>query len=85
MARPSVAVGAARRGQGLGQALATAALDLGRQRGVATVYLLTETAAGFFPKLGFRPITRADERAETRQRKRRAIAFLTVRLPAPAA
>jgi amino-acid N-acetyltransferase len=56
----SVAVRSARRGQGLGQALTTAALDLGRQRGVATVYLLTETAAGFFPKLGFRPIARAD-------------------------
>jgi amino-acid N-acetyltransferase len=56
----SVAVWSARRGQGLGQALTIAALDLGRERGVATVYLLTETASEFFPKLGFRPIARAD-------------------------
>jgi amino-acid N-acetyltransferase len=56
----SVAVSSARRGRGLGLALAAAALDLGRQRGVATVYLLTETAREFFPKLGFRPIARAD-------------------------
>ncbi len=28
--------------------------------GVRTVYLLTETAAQFFLRLGFRPITRAD-------------------------
>jgi amino-acid N-acetyltransferase len=56
----SVAVASARRGRGLGQALATAALDLGRQRGVAIVYLLTETAAAFFPKLGFQPIACAD-------------------------
>jgi amino-acid N-acetyltransferase len=27
---------------------------------VVTVYLLTETAGAFFPKLGFRPIARAD-------------------------
>jgi amino-acid N-acetyltransferase len=56
----SVAVSSARRGQGLGQALTTAALDLARLRGVATIYLLTETAGGFFPKLGFGPIARAD-------------------------
>jgi amino-acid N-acetyltransferase len=55
----SVAVDAAWRGQGLGQALTRAALDLARQRGVVTVYLLTETAAGFFPRFGFRPVPRA--------------------------
>ena len=56
----SVAVAAERRGQGLGQTLTAAALDLARRRGVRTVYLLTETAAEFFPKLGFRPITRSE-------------------------
>ena len=56
----SVAVSSAQRGRGLGQALTAAALDLGRQRGVAAVYLLTETASEFFPKLGFRPVARAD-------------------------
>jgi amino-acid N-acetyltransferase len=56
----SVAVTARARGHGLGQALTTAALDLARRRGVRTVYLLTETAQRFFPKLGFREITRAE-------------------------
>jgi amino-acid N-acetyltransferase len=56
----SVAVASELRGQGVGQALTRAALDLARSRGVQTVYLLTETAAGFFPKFGFRPVLRAE-------------------------
>ena len=56
----SVAVAAERRGHGLGQTLTAAALDLAHRRGVHTVYLLTETAAHFFPKFGFRPIPRSD-------------------------
>lgn len=55
----SVAVDAAWRGRGLGQALTGAALDLARRRGVVAVYLLTETAAGFFPRFGFQPLPRA--------------------------
>ena len=56
----SVAVAPERQGKGLGQALTTAALELARRRGVTTVYLLTETAARFFPKFGFHAIDRAD-------------------------
>ena len=56
----SVAVATRFRGRGLGAALTVAALDLARRRGVRTVYLLTETAGRFFPRFGFRPITRAD-------------------------
>jgi amino-acid N-acetyltransferase len=56
----SVAVAAVLRGQGLGQRLTTAALELARQRGVRTVYLLTETAGDFFPKFGFKTIERKD-------------------------
>jgi len=55
----SVAVDSALRGQGLGQRLTRAALDLARQRGVATVYLLTETAGDFFPRFGFQLTERA--------------------------
>lgn len=55
----SVAVDAPVRGHGLGQRLTAAALDLARQRGLATVYLLTETAGQFFPRFGFRLIPRA--------------------------
>lgn len=56
----SVVVAPALRGQRLGQRLTRAALGLARQRGVTTVYLLTETAASFFPRFGFRPTARAD-------------------------
>jgi len=55
----SVAVAAELRGVGLGHRLTGAALALARQRGVTTVYLLTETASGFFPRFGFRPTQRA--------------------------
>ncbi len=55
----SVAVDAPARGQGLGQQLTQAALDLAQASGVHDVYLLTETASAFFPRWGFRPIERA--------------------------
>ena len=55
----SVAVDSPLRSEGLGQRLTRAALDLARQRGVATVYLLTETAADFFPRFGFQLTERA--------------------------
>lgn len=57
----SLAVTPSRRGHGVGQRLARAALDLARQQQVATVYLLTATGAGFFARhFGFRPIARAE-------------------------
>ena len=55
----SVAVDAATRGTGLGQRLTHAALERARQRGVSRVFLLTETAAAFFPKFGFTRIERS--------------------------
>jgi len=54
----SVAVDPALQGHGLGRGLTEAALRLARERGVAEVYLLTTTAATFFPKFGFREISR---------------------------
>jgi amino-acid N-acetyltransferase len=54
----SVAVAPQLRGRGLGQGLVRAALDLARGRGVRSVYLLTETAAEFFPRLGFQVVDR---------------------------
>jgi len=54
----SVAVDQDFRGRGLGVRLTEAALTSARARGVRTLYLLTETAAGFFPRFGFRPIPR---------------------------
>ena len=55
----SVAVDQRWRGQGLGQQLTGAALDLARQHDVDMVYLLTETATDFFPRFGFQPIERS--------------------------
>jgi amino-acid N-acetyltransferase len=56
----SVAVAGPSQGQGLGQALTSAALEMARDRGLDTLYLLTTTADGYFPKFGFEPITRQD-------------------------
>lgn len=54
----SLAVDASVRGRGLGIRLARAALACARDRGVGAVYLLTETADGFFPRFGFRGVSR---------------------------
>jgi amino-acid N-acetyltransferase len=54
----SVAVDGALRGTGLGQRVVRAALALAHARGVRSVYLLTTTAAQFFPRFGFRPVAR---------------------------
>ncbi len=55
----SLAVDESMRGGGLGLALTEAALRLARDRAAGTLYLLTETAAEFFPRFGFRRISRA--------------------------
>jgi amino-acid N-acetyltransferase len=54
----SVAVAPSHQGEGLGQRLVAAALDEARRRGVREVYLLTNTANGFFPRFGFRTVER---------------------------
>jgi N-acetylglutamate synthase-like GNAT family acetyltransferase len=54
----SVAVAAPLRGRGLGILLSTRMLERAAARGVRRVYLLTETAAQFFPRLGFVSIDR---------------------------
>jgi amino-acid N-acetyltransferase len=63
----SLAVASAWRGRGLGLALAQAALALARSRGVERIFLLTETAAGFFPRLGFEPVERSAIPASVQQ------------------
>lgn len=63
----SVAVDPDARGQGLGRRLTDAALALARARGARTAYLLTETAAEFFPRFGFRPIPRHQVAPAVRQ------------------
>ena len=56
----SVAGERALRGSGLGQQIVRAALELARQQGTRSVYLLTTTAESFFPRFGFRRVARAD-------------------------
>ncbi len=56
----SVAVEQNIRGQGLGQQLTLAALQLAKEHEISEVYLLTETAGNFFPRFGFRPISRSE-------------------------
>lgn len=59
----SVAVDIPHRGLGLGIQLTETALEMAKQRGVKTLYLLTETAADFFLRFGFKKVTRADVEA----------------------
>ncbi len=54
----SLVVEAAYRGQGLGIKLCEQLFAYARTRGVKKLYLLTTTAADFFPKLGFNTIDR---------------------------
>ena len=54
----SVAVAADRQGRGMGRDLTNATIQLAREMRLPTVYLLTTTAATFFPKFGFERIDR---------------------------
>jgi amino-acid N-acetyltransferase len=54
----SVAVAPAARGNGVGQRLTDAAIALATSLGSPAVYLLTTTAEFYFPRFGFRSITR---------------------------
>lgn len=56
----SVAVDSGYQGQRVGHRLTEAALDMARRHAVSTVFLLTTTAEGFFPRFGFEPISRTD-------------------------
>ena len=70
----SLAVVPAEQGTGTGVALTQAVLDLAGELGVPVVYLLTETAAEFFPRFGFTETTRAEAPAGVKQ----SVEFTTV-------
>jgi amino-acid N-acetyltransferase len=59
----SVVVAASRRGTGLGRELVVEAEALARDEGIEELYLLTETAADWFPKLGYAVVDREEARA----------------------
>ena len=50
----SLAVASSGRGHGLGGRLVKMLLGYAKERGVTTIYLLTETAEAFFPRFGLR-------------------------------
>jgi amino-acid N-acetyltransferase len=54
----SVVVDAAQRGTGQGRAIVQAAEALARTEGVEDLYLLTETAIDWFPRLGYHVVER---------------------------
>jgi amino-acid N-acetyltransferase len=56
----SVVVSPAVRGQGLGRQLTEAAINLAYTYNAPAMYLLTTTAERYFPRFGFKPMTRAD-------------------------
>jgi amino-acid N-acetyltransferase len=56
----SVVVAPEHRGTGLGRAVVSAAEALARDEGVRDLYLLTETATDWFPRLGYALVERAD-------------------------
>jgi amino-acid N-acetyltransferase len=70
----SVAVKPAFRGRGLARRLTRAALDLAKHHQVTAVYLLTDTASTYFPRLGFKSIPRSD----VPEKVRRSVEFTTL-------
>src|SRR5690606_26156952 len=62
----SVAVRAEWRSTGVGRALVQRALESAMQSGARQAYLLTLTAEGWFPRLGFTTISREDVPASVR-------------------
>jgi amino-acid N-acetyltransferase len=54
----SVVVAGDRRGEGVGRKVVTAAESLARDAGIHDLYLLTETAVDWFPRLGYEVVER---------------------------
>lgn len=63
----SVVVDASAQGEGLGQRLTEAAIALASDLRMPSVFLLTTTADGFFPRFGFERIGRDDVPESVRQ------------------
>lgn len=70
----SVVVAPGLRGTGLGREIVAAAERLARDEGIHDLYLITETAADWFPRLGYAPVARAEAAAAVGE----SIEFTTV-------
>jgi amino-acid N-acetyltransferase len=44
----------------MGHDLTSALIDLAYKRSISRIYLLTETAKDFFPRFGFKPVSRTE-------------------------
>lgn len=62
----SAAVAAEARGRGAGEALVLDRIEWSQRNQLSALYLLTTTAADYFPRFGFEPIARAEAPAEVR-------------------
>jgi N-acetylglutamate synthase-like GNAT family acetyltransferase len=51
----------------LGHRLTDAAIEMAASAGMSAIYLLTTTAADFFPRFGFEPIARAEVPADVQR------------------
>jgi amino-acid N-acetyltransferase len=56
----SVAVNASHQSNGIGSSLVKSILEYARTRQLSSAFLLTETAQTYFPRFGFKRITRAE-------------------------
>jgi amino-acid N-acetyltransferase len=56
----SVVVNPSKRSNGIGSRLVNAVLENARTHGLQSVFLLTETAITYFPRFGFKHVTRAE-------------------------
>jgi amino-acid N-acetyltransferase len=63
----SVAVAESHRNRQIGLELTRHAIAVARRRRLRALYLLTETAAGFFPKFGFQMVSRTHIPSEIQQ------------------
>lgn len=59
----SVVVAPHHRGAGLGRAVVAGVEAIARQQGIHQLYVLTETAVDWFPRLGYEPVTRQEAEA----------------------
>lgn len=63
----SIAVSPDHRGRGLGHAIASRLMRLARGEAIPSLFLLTDSAQGFFATLGFEPVARAEVPAAVRE------------------
>jgi N-acetylglutamate synthase-like GNAT family acetyltransferase len=77
----SVVVAESRRGTGVGRELVVAVETLARDEGIEELYLLTETAADWFPGLGYEVVDREQARTAVGESVEFTMACATTGVP----